>query len=292
MAEGWLIIANPVSGGGRAKRVGEQVLSFLQTRGLSAELAFTTAPGDGERLVRSALDRGVRQIAVCGGDGSIHEAINGLAGSNGVLGIVPCGRGNDFARALGIPKKIKAAVEVLVNGQNRQIDLSRIGHRYFGTVACLGFDAEVSRATRKGSARLGATVSYVSALLKELVRYQCPAVRLEGDFGIFEGDIFLTAMGNTPFYGSGIQIAPGAKIDDGLLTVCLVKSVSRQNVLLLLPKVYSGGHIDHPAVQMLQTRSLIITAKDDLWLFADGEPIGQTPATVEIVPNVLTVRVL
>lgn len=291
MSDHWTIIANPVSGRGRAKRLGQQVVEALREQGVNADLVLSEQPGDCERLAREAVDRGVRQIAACGGDGTVHEVVNGLAGSGAIMGIVPCGRGNDLARALNLPSDAADVVDMLVNGGIRKIDLGKIGDRFFITIASLGFDTAVAQATRSHPSSLGGTATYALGVLRTLMQYQCPEVQLTGDFGTFEGRILLVASANTPFYGSGIQIAPRAVVDDGVLDICIVKAMPRRTVLRLFSKVYSGSHVGYSAVQMVQTKMLKIESKDSLWLFADGEPMCETPAIIEIAPGALQIKV-
>ena len=286
----WTIIANPISGRGRATRLGERVVGELRQRGVEANLMVSKARGDCERLTREALARGVQRVAACGGDGTIHEVINGLAHSGAVLGIVPCGRGNDLARALGLPKDVNSVVNALMHGRVRAMDLGKIGDRFFATVASLGFDTAVARRVRDQALRLGGTMAYGLAILQTLVRYRSPLVRLTGDFGVFDGRVLLAATANTPFYGSGIKVAPSAVLDDGVLDVCRVSDIPRWRVLRLLLRAYSGTHVGHPAVQVAQTKTLRIEADDPMWVFADGEPVCETPATVEVVPNALKVK--
>jgi len=285
----WTIIANPVSGGGRGRKAGEAVRSRLSGRGLKANLTFTQGRGDAARIASEALASGCRQFAVCGGDGTVHEAVGVLAGSDAALGIVPCGRGNDLARALGIPRDVAGAADVLVSGVARRIDLGRIGDRYFGTVACLGFDSEVARRVFEGRVPLSGTAGYVWAVLRTLLTYGCPVIRLEGDFGVFKGPVLLAATGNTPFYGGGMKVTPQAACDDGLLDVCIVEALSRLAVLRFFPTVFSGRHVHLPSVQMRRTRSLRVETREPLWIFADGQPVCRTPATIEVAERALTV---
>ena len=291
MSDHWTIIANPVSGRGRARRVGERVVDLLRERGVDADLMVSDAPGDCERLARKVLARGARQVAACGGDGTVHEVVNGLANSDAVLGIVPCGRGNDLARALGLSRDVKDVVNTLVHGVERAIDLGRVGDRFFATVASLGFDTTVAQRMRSRPSRLGGTVSYGLAILRTLFGYRSPFVRLRGDFGVFEGRVLLAATANAPFYGSGVKIAPDAVVDDGVLDVCIVADVSRWTVLRMFLRAYSGTHVGHSAVRVVQTRTLQIASDDPLWIFADGEPMCEIPAKIEVVPGALKVRV-
>ena len=291
MSNHWTIIANPVSGRGRARRTGERVADLLHERGVYVDLMMSGAPGDCERLAREALARGVRQVVACGGDGTVHEVVNGLANSDAVLGVVPCGRGNDLARALGLSRDVKDVVNTLVHGVDRAIALGKVGDRFFATVASLGFDTAVAQRARSRPSRLGGTASYCLAVLRTLSGYRSPFVRLRGDFGVFEGRILLAATANAPFYGSGIKIAPDAIVDDGMLDVCIVADVSRWTVLRMFLRAYSGAHVGHSAVRVVQTRTLQIESDDSLWIFADGEPVCEIPAKIEVVPGALKVKV-
>ena len=297
MPNHWTIIANPVAGRGRARLVGERVADLLYVHGVNAHLMMSGAPGDCERIAREVLARGGRQVAACGGDGTVHEVVNGLANSDAVLGVVPCGRGNDLARALGLSRDVNDVVNTLVRGVDRVIDLGKAGGRFFATVASLGFDTAVAQRMRnQGSGFLtralevGGTVSYGLTVLRTLVGYRSSLVRLQGDFGVFEGRILLAATANAPFYGSGVKIAPDAIVDDGMLDVCIVADVSRWTVLRMFLRAYSGAHIGHSAVRVVQTRTLQIESDDPLWIFADGEPMCEVPAKIEVVPGALKVR--
>ena len=287
----WVVIANPVSGGGRGRKVGEAVVRALCERGVRAGLRLTEGRGDGARIAAEALSEGIRRFAVCGGDGSIGEVAGALAHSDAALGIVPCGRGNDTGRALGIPKALKEAVEVLISGEERRIDLGRVGDRYFCSVACLGFDAEAGRAVYEGRVPFSGTAAYVLAVLKTLMTYRGPEVRIVGDFGVFEGPILLTAVGNTGFYGGGMQILPQAACDDGLLDVCVIDPLPRLKLLRFFPRIFSGTHVSLPEAHLLRSRSVRIESSRPLWIFADGEPACETPAQVEVVEKALTVIV-
>ncbi len=298
MSDHWTIIANPVSGRGRARRIGEQVADLLYACGVNVDLIMSGAPGDCERLAREVLVRGGRQVAACGGDGTVHEVINGLANSDAILGVVPCGRGNDLARALGLPRDVKDVVNTLVHGVDRAIDLGKAGGRFFATVASLGFDTAVAqRMQNQGTGFLtralevGGTVSYGLTVLRTLFGYRSSFVRLRGDFGVFEGRVLLAATANAPFYGSGIKIAPDAIVDDGMLDVCIVADVSRWTVLRMFLSAYSGAHVGHSAVRVVRTRTLQIESDDSLWIFADGEPMCEIPAKIEVVPGALRVKV-
>jgi diacylglycerol kinase (ATP) len=160
---------------------------------------------------------------------------------------------------------------------------------YFITIATCGYDTEVSRRAAKGTPLFAGTASYAYAAVETLFYYDPPFVRLEGDFGVHEGPLLLAATGITNRYGGGFQIVPKARIDDGLFDVCIIRPVSSLTVLRLLVTLFWGGHVSHPAVSMHQTRTLTIETDTPMLLYADGEPMCETPATIEIIKHGLAV---
>ncbi|MYH81974.1 diacylglycerol kinase family lipid kinase [Candidatus Poribacteria bacterium] len=329
----FILIANPISGKGHAKNVAEQGYAALTESGKQGQLILTSASGDAKRFAQEAVADGTRYVIACGGDGTLHEVVNGIAMAPDVtLGVLPCGRGNDFAAAVGIPLKPEAAIATLLSGTPIRVDLGRCyqnspqlivnSHQlkrdllnenplpttdnrqpttissdnrqpttdnYFTTIATCGYDTEVSRRAAKGTPLFAGTASYAYAAVETLFYYDPPAVCLEGDFGTYEGPLLLAATGITSRYGGGFQIVPNARIDDGLFDVCIVRPVSSLTVLRLLVTLFWGGHVGHPAVSMHQTRTLKIETDPPILLYADGEPMCETPATIEIIKDGLTV---
>ena len=296
------LIANPISGKGHAKNVAEQAHAALTESGKQGQLLLTSASGDAKRFAEEAVSDGTRFIIACGGDGTLHEVVNGIATVPDVtLGVLPCGRGNDFAAAIGVPLKPEAAIATLISGTPIQVDLGccynslqpsapqGIIKNYFITIATCGYDTEVSRRAAKGTPLFAGTASYAYAAVETLFYYDPPSVRLEGDFGTYEGPLLLAATGITSRYGGGFKIVPDARIDDGLFDVCIVRPVSSVTVLRLLVTLFWGGHVKHPAVSMHQTQTLKIETDTPMLLYADGEPMCETPATIEIIKHGLTV---
>ena len=289
-AENFLLIANPISGKGKSKVIAEKAYQRLTDNGRMGKLTLTTGRGDATRLAQEAIKNGCRWLIVCGGDGTIHEVVNAIAARpEVVLGLIPCGRGNDFVRALGIPKNPDQAIQVLLSGRPFQVDVGKVGDVYFDTIVSCGYDAEVSRRASETSVPFSGTATYVYTAITTLFSYNTHAARLEGDFGVYEGDILLTATGITPHYGGGFKILPNAVLNDGQLEVCIVKPVSRLTVLRMLIKLFWGGHTSHPAVSIQRTKTLTIQTNPPTLLYADGEEVGYTPATVELIERGLTV---
>jgi len=298
----FLIIGNPTSGRRRATAMAQAVLEQLRAAGRSAELKTTSAPGDAKRLAAEAVQAGVPCVVGCGGDGTLQEIASALAQTETVMGILPGGRCNDLARALGIQRSdaLATLAAMLLNGPVRKIDLGVCvpltampgqERRVFCTVATLGFDSEVTKFVLSHRFPLKGTAEYLHATVRVLARFHPPRVRLTGSFGKFEGPILLAATGNSSSYGGALQIAPGALIDDGLLDLCLVRAVSKLTLLRILPKVFKGRHLSHPAVSLQRTTNVQIEPVDGpLTICADGEILGQTPAQLEVLPMCLNVK--
>ncbi len=289
----WTIVANPVSGKGKSRTLAVRTGSLLTVAGVSNQLLYTTRQGDAEGLARKAVEEGSAGVLACGGDGTLHEVINGVMSgplAAGVtVGIIPAGRCNDFAAALGLPKTAEDVAKLITAGKSKQIDLGKVGNRYFATVATLGFDSAVSQYVADGHVPrfLSGTPSYVYAIFAQLLRYKDAKVHLTGEGLDYSGRVFLTATANTPQYGGNMKIAPGAEPEDGMLDVCLVKSVSRREVVMILPRVFSGGHLRNPAVSMHRLPSLHIETEAPMPIWADGERVAETPAEISVVPKVL-----
>ncbi len=272
--------------------------SALEERGAETSLSVTGKRGDAESIAREAVDAGADRIVACGGDGTVHETVNGIMASgdraSGVtMGVLSAGRCNDLCYALGLPNRPAAAVRGLLESRVRSIDLGRVGDRYFSTIATLGFDSEVSEYVDEGRhpSFLRGSAAYLYAAVVKLFRYRHSEVTLRGDFGEYGGPLFLAATGNTDRYGGRIRITPEARPDDGALDVCMVRIASRLEILRMIPSTFRGGHVRHPAVSVERTRRLEIESEAPLWVWADGERLGPTPATIEVVPDALRVMV-
>ncbi len=289
----WTIVANPVSGKGRSRALAMQTGTLLTSAGVSNEVLYTSRPGDAEELARKAVEEGSAGVLACGGDGTLHEVINGVMGhplaSEVTVGIIPAGRCNDFVAAMDLPKTADGVAHLIAAGRSRQIDLGAVGHRYFATVATLGFDSAVSQYVADGHVPrfLSGTPSYLYAIFLQILRYRDAMVHLEGEDFEYSGRIFLAATANTAQYGGNMKIAPGAVADDGALDVCLVQSVSRWEVVKMVPRVFSGGHLSNPAVSMHRVKRLKVEAEAPMPIWADGERVAEAPAEISVVPKAL-----
>ena len=296
----WVLIANPISGGGKRRPLVQQAADRLRSAGHIVDVRWTDKRGDAEQMAVAAVRAGIRHIVACGGDGTIHEVVNGIMAQNPAvradvaLGILPLGRANDFATALKIPHTMPAMLGPLLTGHPRVIDLGKVNDRYFTTVSTLGFDSAVAQYVEDGRVPkfLKGTPAYLYATLVILMRYKSVWIKLNGDLKPFEGSIFLAASGNTPTYGGKMKIAPTAVMDDGQLDLCLVRAAHKLEVLQMLPRVFSGDHTKHPKVSMHRFSKMEISSRVPVTIWADGEPICQTPAVIQVAPKALTVLAL
>lgn len=235
-------------------------------------------------------------VVACGGDGTVQEVAGTLAvirremgDACPVLGLAPAGRCNDFARAMGIGPSADDITAVLLGGSVQSVDLGRANGRYFCTVAALGVDADVSSYVDTMQLPLRGTPAYIAGALRVLSTYKAKRLRLEGEFGVMERELFMASTANTAIYGGNMRIVPHADPADGWLDLCLIDPVGRLKAFTLLPKVMAGKHIDLPIVHFLRARHLRITADTPMELWADGERLTHTPVSIEIEPGAIKV---
>ncbi len=284
------LVCNPSAGGGRAGRLLPRAERALREHGLQVRTEVTRDLAHGCELARRAAQAGEVTVTLSGDGliGCVAGALRDVPGA--VLGILPGGRGNDTARALGIPREIGAACAVVAGGVRRDLDIGDVGGRSFVGIASLGFDSDANRIANAAPSRLGKLV-YVYGALRALAAWH-PArfeLRLDGEPVVSTG--YSVAVCNSCCYGGGMRLAPDALLDDGLLDVVLIAAVSKRRFLTTLPRAFSGRHVDSPAVRVLRAREVHVDANRPFTVYADGDPIGTTPTTIRVVPGALRVLV-
>jgi diacylglycerol kinase (ATP) len=296
--ERWTAIVNPAAGRRRARARLPHVVEALRNADLDLEVAVSADAADLVAQARAAFAAG-RAVAACGGDGTVAVLAGVAADHDGVLGLVPLGSGNDLARQLEVPRgDVGDALDVLRCGQVARIDLGRAHtadgrSTWFTTVANTGFDAVANAWANRITWTSGAPL-YVLATLRTLATYSPTHVRVTVDDDVIDTDAWLVAIGNTRTYASGMMITPDARVDDGLLDVCIVGPVSKPEFLRTFPSVFRGGHVQHPAVTTARAAQVRVELLDeraavDLW--ASGEHAGTLPARLEAVRGALQVVV-
>jgi YegS/Rv2252/BmrU family lipid kinase len=282
-----LVLVNPSAGGGRARDLLPGLESALRERGLAYRLVMTTSLDHGVEEARAAAAEGEVPV-VMSGDGLIGQVGGAVAGGGAPLGVIPGGRGNDFARVVGIPTAIPEAVDLLAAGTTRSIDVGEVNGRRFLCIASCGFDSDANRIANEARLVKGNLV-YLYAALRALVAWK-PArfeVTLDGERREFTG--YAVAAANNRAYGGGMFLAPDAELDDGKLDVVWTSDVSKLRFLTNLPKVFKGRHVDNPEVTVLRGSVVEIRADRPFAVYADGDHITDLPATIRVLPRALNV---
>jgi len=300
------LIVNPTAANGAVGKNWLRIRDFLQADAASLTAEFdavlTEEPGHATQLARQALDDGFLTIVAVGGDGTVNEVVNGLVKEGGVdpevvLGIIPWGTGADFARMLGIPRDYMEACRHLLRSEPRPVDLGRITcfregrevERYFINAAGLGFDGEVSEVVKRFPKVLGGTITYLACLLIGLVTYRNKNVEFSFDGQSARGRLNSIIVCNGRYFGGGMFIAPGAAFDDGLFNVVVMGNLNKLEVVVNLPRIYKGTHLTHPKVSHFAAKEVHVEAQERMFLQAEGELIGEAPATFQIMPQALKV---
>jgi len=284
------LLTNPTSGKGKGGRVSDVVAPRLRDAGYDVRELQGRDADEASDLARACVADGVETLAVIGGDGMIHLAVQVLAGSGTRLGVVPAGTGNDVARNLDLPRADPlAATDVIIGGRERTIDLARIGHRYYVTVLAAGFDAVVNERANAMTWPKG-QMRYNLATLAELRTFEPLPYVLEVDGVQHRFDAMMVAVGNGPSFGGGMRITDGALMDDGLLDVIAIDPMSKMELIRTFPKLRTGSHLGHPKVHRYTGRTITVAAPG-IVAYADGERIAALPLTVEVAPNALKVLV-
>lgn len=289
------LFLNPVAGRGRARRKIASIRDLLGTRGVTVELLESTAAGDLEEKVFRASAAGADRLIVAGGDGSVHEAVNGLlrAKSDTALGVIPLGTGNDFAKACSIPLNWEDATTLLANrlcdqAPARYVDAGRMNERFFANGAGIGFDAKINRIAHNLRLPIGDLVYLVAVFQGLWDGVSTPDVKIAYNGSEYEGPITLANVSNGPWVGGMFHIAPMAKINDGNLDLVLVSPVSRLRILSLLPKLIKGTHTREAEVTCSTIKSFELIAAEPIPSHLDGEvqPL-QREFRIELLENAL-----
>ncbi len=242
-------------------------------------------------MAARAASQGLPLVFVVGGDGSLNEAANGLAGSETALAMVPAGTVNIWAREVGIPRRPLAAVRACLEGVRRRIDLGRAGDRYFLLMAGYGLDGHIAHRVSLTAKRYLGAMTYAAAAVRESLRYRGQPLRLLLDGQERQGEVLMLVVGNTRNYAGLVEVTAGAKADDGLLDVCVFLGEGLRDIVLHALRVALRRHRRSAQVIYQQGRRLELAWEEPLPLQLDGDPYPQSPTRVEAVPAALTVMV-
>lgn len=273
------LIVNPSAGGGRARKSLPSVQAALNSRGIEHRAQYTRGLEHACQLARQAAAAGETAVAF-GGDGLVGAVAGALSECDGVLGVLPGGRGNDFARTLGIPLRPVPACEVLHSGVVSKLDLGQVQARSYVGIASCGFDSIVNRIANETSLVRGDMV-YGYGVLRALVGWKPAMFTIE-----FSGGGTRTVWGysvaaaNSKFFGAGMMLAPNASLSDGQLEIVVISHIPRLRYLLLAPTVMRGAHVRLANVDVIRCTEARISASRPFTMYADGDPVAELPVTV------------
>jgi diacylglycerol kinase (ATP) len=298
------VIVNPIASGGKAGGLWPQLQELLVRGGLQFDAELTQRRGHATQIARTALDAGFRNFVSLGGDGTVNEIVNGLIvdgqpNPDATLSIIPSGTGSDFVRILGISRDPSEAVSRALGQATRRVDVGEIQclldsrpiTRYFVNVAGLGFDSEVCARVNRSSKSIGGTVPYLTSLVLTLFSYVNKDVNLTFDGQSMSGRYNSVVICNGQYFGGGMWIGPKAAADDGIFDVVILKDLNKLEFLVNVPRVYKGTHLTHPKIASFQAKQVHVEAKQRMFIQAEGELVGEAPATFRIIPDALSIRV-
>ncbi len=297
------VIVNPASANGATYKRWPEVAAAFENEGQDYVHSFTEGPGHATVLARKYLHEGYNLVVSVGGDGTANEVVNGFfengapLQTDAVYGYISTGTGRDLGRTIGAPKDISEAVHRIINHTPRKVDAGKITYfnydnenetRFFINVAGFGLDGETVDRVNRTSKFFGGFLSFLWGTVVTLILYRnkSMAINVDGKL-ICDEPVTTIVIGNGCYFGGGMKALPNAVMDDGLFDIIILHNLSKLNLLVSLPKVYSGSHLDHPRITSLRGRVLEVESPDYALLNLDGEQPGRAPARVEILPGAI-----
>ena len=285
-----MLLVNPAAAGGRALKAVEPATAELDRLNATYRVVETSSGEHAKREAVGATENGETTVAV-GGDGLVGTLAGAIQGTDGTLAIIPAGRGNDFARVLDIPTDPAEAARLAATGDTKLLDVGAVDGKSFVGIASVGFDSDANRIANDAKLVRGNLV-YAYAAIRALIGWK-PArfeTVIDGETNVTTG--YSVGVANSKAYGGGMYAAPQAELDDGLLDVVLCAEVPKRRFLFrIMPKVFKGTHIEEPNVSSFTGTKIRISADRPFTMYADGDPLADLPATVEIKPRALHVVV-
>lgn len=297
------VIVNPVAGVKTTYRKWPVINELLQSGGMSFEYQYTEGPGHAIELAREATASGYQFVVAVGGDGTVNEVANGILqardSSEATIGIISTGTGGDFIRTAGIIRDYIKASSCLHGAERRMIDVGVVdftknnqpSRRYFINSAGVGFDAQAIEAASRLPKIFGGTVPYVLGLLKSVISYRNKLLEVCFNDRCEQRKVLTMVMANGCYFGGGMCIAPNADIYDGVFDVVCVGDVGKIDLLKTFPKIYKGTHITHPLMEIERSSHVEIKSADKVFIEADGEFLGECPASFRIIPAALSLAI-
>ena len=298
MSEDAVFLVNPASANGATAKRWPKLRARARELGLDGDQLLSEAPGHLTELARTAAAEG-RLLVVVGGDGTLNEVVNGIAGTKAEVAILPSGTGQDFGRTHDIPTRFDDAVQVALAGVAREIDLGLAhfrapdgseGSRVFANVGSAGMSGAVARRANAMSKALGGRTTFYYALVREFAVWKNTDVTVTFEGAERHGPMHDVIVANGRWHGGGMKLAPDAHPDDGVFDIVLIGDVTKLDFVTTSPKLYNGGHVRHRRVEVVRSAQVAVEAASPIALELDGEVGGATPARFEILPRALRLR--
>jgi len=297
-----VFLVNPASANGSTGKRWPELARRAAAVGLEGDALLSERRGHLTELAREAAAGGASLLVVVGGDGSVNEVVNGLADvrSPPSVAILPRGTGWDFVRTFGIPRTIEDAARVALGGVERTIDLGAVSYRswdgeerraIFANVASAGMSGAIAQRANETSKALGGKASYLWATFAVFARWSATDVTVTVDSESREARMFDVIVANGRFFGGGMKMCPQAEPDDGVFDVLTIGDVTKRDLAVTMPKIYRGTHLPHPKAELLRGRAVSVASEAPIPIELDGEQPGTTPASFEVLPRALRVRV-
>jgi len=300
----WFIIVNPNAGNGKGKKDWERISGLFGKEEIPVQVKFTTKKGQAIDFTGDAIEKGFRQIISVGGDGTLNEVVNGIFSQDKVspgqvtIGMIPVGTGNDWGRMFGIPLVYEGAVKVIKERKTMLHDVGIVSYysgseqqkRYFLNIAGLGFEALVVKKTNRQKDKGKSNQAlYFYNLVSSLLSYKITDAEILIDGKRNSAPIFSINIGNGRYCGGGMRQTPDAMPDDGLLDVTVIREMGRLEVIRSLKLRYDGTILSHPKVDGYRCKNVKVTSESLIFIEADGESLGHTPAEFSIIPSGINV---
>ena len=301
------VIVNPAAGGCAVKRDWPSIRRRLRHIGLPFDAVLTDGPGQALELTKQAIDDGYRYIIAVGGDGTVNEIVNAIltssASDSTLLGVLNAGTACSFARSLGIPSNYLKACSVLEKQRTMKIDVGIVNYtkndkqvrRFFINEADVGFGAAVVEGTRQIPVSLGRSINYapfVISAIRTLLRYENRPIAVHIDGKQDKNRVCsMVVVANGSYYGGTMQMAPKAKLDDGLLDAVIIGDIDKTELANIWLMSYAGNHVNHPKISVVKAKTITVSSSEHLLIEVDGELIGEGPASFSLLPQALNVVV-
>lgn len=297
------VIINPAAGANSTRKKWPKLSRFLEHIGLSFDHDYTEGSGHAIELAKSAAADGYRYLVAVGGDGTANEVANGIlhttVSGEIAMGVVSTGTGSDFARSTGIPRNYINACSCLVKGGRLTIDVGVVEYmkngekaqRFFINAAGVGFDAAVVESTERMPKYFGGTIPYLAGLLRTLVKYRNKSVMMNVGDRSESKRVLSVIVSNGNYLGGGMHVAPNASMQDSLMDVVVIGDVGKLDLLKSIPMIYKGTHERHPKVSIEKASRVSVESQEKVLVHADGELLGEGPASFRLIPAALSVVV-